>query len=110
MSISTMHQVLVRGLSPTTSTYLLSHLTHRLFVRFGHRTLMVTEDSHHTIRMVVCFELFLNRPFLRRTFIQLFLESDGGIVSTEHLGSETFHIRGQVFIERGGLDQKEAYD
>jgi ABC-type cobalamin transport system ATPase subunit len=74
-------------------------------MRLGHCPLMVTQDGHHTICLVVRIEFLLKRSLLRRVLVELLLEGDGSVVGTEDLGCETLHVRRQMLVQRGRLQK-----
>lgn len=61
-------------------------------MRLGDRPLMVTQDSHHTVSVVVGIQLLLHGSIFRRTLVELLLECDRRVVRTEHLRSEALHV------------------
>lgn len=81
---------------------------------------MVTQDSYCTVGLIVREDLFSNakytvkistqtsevsikienlRSILLRGLIQLLLECDGSVVSTEHLGRESIHQTRQMLVQ-----------
>jgi hypothetical protein len=72
--------------------HLLSHLAHGGLVRLRHGTLMVTKDGDHAIGLIVSVQFLLYRRFHRRILVELLLEGDRSVVSTEHLRCETLHV------------------
>jgi hypothetical protein len=64
---------------------------------------MVTKNGHHSIRLIVGIEFFLERRVRKRLVVELFLEGDRCIISTEYFRSETLHVGSKVLVKRGGL-------
>lgn len=84
-------------------TNLVVHLFHGSCVSLGHRTLMVTKDSHHAVRLVVRIQQLLLVRRIWCVVIQLVLESDRRVICTKHLSCQAFHIRRQVLVETSSL-------
>ena len=72
--------------------YLVLHLLHGLFVGLWNTSLMVTEDRHHAIRVIVSVEFLLDRRICWDALIELLLESDRSVVSTKNLRGKTLHV------------------
>ena len=53
--------------------------------------------------MIVMVQLFLHGAVLGRSLVELALESDRGVVSTENLRAEALHVRLQVLVQIAGL-------
>ena len=64
---------------------------------------MVAQDSNHTIGLIVSIEFLLHSCLIGRIIVQLFLESDGGVVCTENFRRQTLHFGGQMFVEKTRL-------
>jgi hypothetical protein len=58
---------------------------------------------HHTIRVIAMLELFLHGTILDRSLVELVLESDRGIVSTENLRAKAVQVRLQVRVQMARL-------
>ena len=60
---------------------------------------MVTQNGNHTVRVVVVVQFFLQCANLRRAIVELVLERDRSIVSTEHFCTEALHVRLQMLVK-----------
>lgn len=76
-----------RCLDITAHAYLVSHLLHRLLVRLGCTTLMVTQNSDLSVSMIICVELLLEARVFEIFIVEKSLEGDRSIESTEDLRS-----------------------
>ena len=74
-------------------------------MRLGHGTLMVTQDSHHTVRVVIRVQLLLDRALFGRATIEQILERQRRVVCTEDLRGEPLHVRSQMTVQRASLQQ-----
>ncbi len=72
---------------------------------FAHCLLMVTEDSHLPIRLIVRSDLLYHRSILWCPILKLLFEGDGGIIRSEDFRRETLHVRGEVLVDCGRLMQ-----
>lgn len=61
---------------------------------------MVTQDGDHAIRFVVRIKLLLYGGFAGCVVVKLLLEGDRGVVGTEDLCSEAFHVRCKLLVDR----------
>ena len=87
-----------------------SHLLYLLIEVLGHCLLMVAKSGHFKVANVVEVNLlFLDLNFIDvlSLLVELILESDRGIISTEDLGTQTLHQVLKVVIKSGGIDQIE---
>ena len=69
---------------------------------------MITKNSNHSISLIVGIEFFLERRVRQSLVVELFLECNRCIISTEDFRSEALHVGCKVFIERGGLSQSST--
>lgn len=69
--------------------------------------LMVAQNGHLFICLIVAFDLFLHCQSCEVALLELLLKSGRGVVGTEHLGSQSFHLRFEVVIEGLCIDLVE---
>lgn len=89
------------------TTNLIIDLVHERAVGLAHGLLMITQDGHCAIRRVVRGKFLEKRAVLRRAQVELLLKRGRGVVRTEHLGCEAFHVRGEVLVNGRGGDAVE---
>ena len=53
-------------------------------------------------------QLFLHGAVLGCSLVELALESDRGVVSTENLRAKALHVRLQVLVQIAGLDKADT--
>ena len=68
---------------------------------------MVAQQCNSPIGPIVGQYLGSNVVVLVRQLLQLFLECNGCVVGTEHLGSETRHEAVQILVQNGGIEPVE---
>ena len=61
-------------------------------MRLGYRPLMVTQDSDHTVGVVVRIQLLLHGSLIGSTLVELLLERYRRVVRTEHFRSQALHV------------------
>lgn len=92
-------------------TYSVPKLLHLLIVTGANCTLMVAKDCNFTIAVVVQFDLLSNRatrPGVTLELVEQPRHGNGGIVGTEHLGSQTRHVAVQVLVQLRCLRRRLA--
>lgn len=57
---------------------------------------MVTQNGHHTVRVIVRIQLLLHGALLWRIPVKQFLEGHRRVIGTENLRGETLHVRREV--------------
>ncbi len=73
-------------------------------MRLGCCLLMVAKLCSSLIRGIVCIHLLLfERIFRELEGQQRLLEQRRGIIGTEHLGCQAFHVPAQMSVQRRGL-------
>ena len=88
-------------------THLLVELIHRRVMGLGRRALMVTQNRHLTVRIRVPRNLLVHRGVVQIVFVQQRLERRRGVVGTEHLRRQPFHVRRQVLVQSARVDSVE---
>jgi hypothetical protein len=84
----------------TTATYILTTATYiHTYIPLRNGALVVTENGHLPIGIVVEFNLFVHQQAGVHILGKLLLERDRCIVRTEHFGRETRHQRFEVRIQ-----------
>jgi hypothetical protein len=78
------------------------------------RFLMVTQDSHFSVAVVVIFDLEVQvRLFLNlvasTALVQLTLQGDAGVVGPEHLSGEVLHLFFQIVVQPSCVDSVENF-
>ena len=72
----------------------------------GYTPLMVTKNGDHSICLIVGIELLLKSGVRKRLVVELVLEGDRRIISTEDLRSETLHVGSKVLVESSSLSRE----
>ena len=86
------------------SMFLLCQTFHELL---ADGLLMVAQNGHLLIGLIVAFDLFLHGEPCQVAFLELLLKSGRGVVGTEHLGSQSLHLRFEVVVEGLCIDLVE---
>ena len=68
---------------------------------------MVAYNCHHTVRIIVMARLSLHGAVLGRSLVELALESDRGVVSTENLHARAVQVRFQVLVQMDGYIKRQ---
>jgi len=83
----------------TNQSHLVLNLLHRCAVALANGALVVAENGHLTVAVIVKSHLFSNRPVVVFELLQLGRHGVRSVVGTKHLGSQAGHVAGQMFVE-----------
>ena len=83
-------------------THPLGHLFHGVGVACGDSSLVIAEDGHLTVGIVVSLDL-LGVVTRGLHFFEQLTHGVGSVISTEHLGRQPWHIDRKMLIEGGSL-------